>query len=108
MADQQETQAPTLEELPKVQPDLKDQLEHFNPEKLKNVEPQEKVVLPTAEGAYFSLYFFKNGIVILQRWVLAYARRSSLRPGSFCLFWFVASRENRNLPRRRNRADPAF
>ena len=60
MADQQETQAPTLEELPKVQPDLKDQLEHFNPEKLKNVEPQEKVVLPTAEGAYFSLCFFSK------------------------------------------------
>lgn len=49
MADQV-VQSPSLEELPKVQSDLKDQLEHFNTQSLKNIEPQEKVVLPTAEG----------------------------------------------------------
>lgn len=49
MADQ-EIQTPTLEELPKVQSDLKSQLEQFDTQSLKNIEPQEKVVLPTAEG----------------------------------------------------------
>ena len=52
MADQQDVQTPSLEELPKVQSDLKSQLEQFDTQSLKNIEPQEKVVLPTAEGDY--------------------------------------------------------
>ena len=43
--------ATAVKDLPKVQPDLKSQLEGFDQQCLKNIEPQEKVVLPTAEGA---------------------------------------------------------
>ena len=46
-------QSPTLKDAPKVLPDLKSQLEQFNPKELNNVEPQEKGVLPTAEGKTF-------------------------------------------------------
>lgn len=42
--------APALKDLPKVATDLKTQLEGFNPDKLKNADTQEKIVLPTAEG----------------------------------------------------------
>ena len=52
MADQT-PQSPTLKDLPKVQSDLKSQLEHFDPQVLKNIDPQEKTVLPTAEGNFF-------------------------------------------------------
>jgi len=52
MADQQDVQTPKLEDLPKVAENLKSQLEHFNTGALKDVETQEKVVLPTAEGDY--------------------------------------------------------
>ena len=45
-----ENGSPTLENLPKVDADLKSQLQHFNQEQLKDVETLEKVVLPTAEG----------------------------------------------------------
>ena len=41
--------APALKDLPKVATDLKTQLEGFNPDKLKNADTQEKIVLPTAE-----------------------------------------------------------
>ena len=58
MADQV-PQSPTLKDLPKVQTDLKSQLEQFDPSALKNVDPQEKVVLPTAEGD-FMFYFFNK------------------------------------------------
>lgn len=51
MADQT-PQSPTLKDLPKVQSDLKSQLEHFDTQSLKNIDPQEKVVLPTAEGDF--------------------------------------------------------
>jgi len=44
-----EVQSPTLKDAPKVLPDLKSQLEKFDPKELNNVEPQEKGVLPTAE-----------------------------------------------------------
>ena len=49
MADQQ-VQSPTLADLPKVQSDLKSQLEQFDSQCLKNIESQEKNVLPTAQG----------------------------------------------------------
>lgn len=42
--------APALKDLPRVDVTLKSQLEGFNPEKLKEVDTQEKVVLPTVEG----------------------------------------------------------
>lgn len=58
MADQT-PQSPTLKDLPKVQSDLKSQLEHFDPQVLKNIDPQEKTVLPTAEGNFSKLF---NGI----------------------------------------------
>ena len=48
-----EVQSPNLKDAPKVQPDLKSQLEQFDPKELNNVEPQEKSVLPTAEGKSF-------------------------------------------------------
>ena len=52
MADQQDVQTPKLEDLPKVAENLKSQLEQFNQGALKDVETQEKVVLPTSEGDY--------------------------------------------------------
>lgn len=64
MADQQ-VQSPTLEELPKVQSDLKSQLEHFDQQSLKNIEPQEKVVLPTAEGNQTIRFNYHTIIVII-------------------------------------------
>lgn len=48
--------APKLEDLPKVADDLKSQLEHFSTDKLKDTVTNEKIVLPTAEGTYASLY----------------------------------------------------
>lgn len=42
--------SPALKDLPKVAVDLKSQLEGFSTEKLKNIDTQEKIVLPTAEG----------------------------------------------------------
>lgn len=44
--------APALKDLPKVAIDLKSQLEGFNTEHLKDVDTQEKVVLPSAEGEF--------------------------------------------------------
>lgn len=63
MADQ-EAQSPTLQELPKVQSDLKSQLEQFDTQSLKNIEPQEKVVLPTAEGnsSFSSIELLNNSL----------------------------------------------
>ena len=58
MADQQEAQSPSVKDLPKVQPDLKSQLEMFDQNSLKNIDPQEKVVLPTAEGISWRLFWF--------------------------------------------------
>jgi len=40
----------TIENLPKVDADLKSQLEGFKPELMKKASTQEKIVLPTAEG----------------------------------------------------------
>lgn len=42
--------SPSLKDLPCVDVTLKSQLEGFNQEKLKDVDTQVKVVLPTAEG----------------------------------------------------------
>lgn len=39
-----------LKDLPKVDMDLKSQLESFSPKNLKNASTEEKCVLPTAEG----------------------------------------------------------
>lgn len=62
MADQT-PQSPTLKDLPKVQSDLKSQLENFDSQCLKNIDPQEKVVLPTAEGITFShIYFIRCNV----------------------------------------------
>lgn len=43
--------APALKDLPKVAENLKSQLESFNTDNLKNANTQEKIILPTAEGA---------------------------------------------------------
>lgn len=42
--------APSLKDLPRVAGDLKSELEGFKPDKLKNADTQEKIVLPSAEG----------------------------------------------------------
>lgn len=44
--------SPALKDLPKVAETLKSQLETFNPDKLKNANTQEKIILPTAEGKF--------------------------------------------------------
>jgi len=46
--------SPSLKDLPKVSFDLKNQLEGFKPDQMKNVDTNEKVVLPTAAGNYYS------------------------------------------------------
>lgn len=42
--------APALKDLPKVDGDLKSQLESFSPTALKSASTEEKCLLPTAEG----------------------------------------------------------
>lgn len=54
--------APALKDLPRVDVTLKSQLEGFNPDKLKDVDTQEKVVLPTAEGK-FKWFPLEHGII---------------------------------------------
>lgn len=44
--------APALKDLPKVAIDLKSQLEGFSTDKLKNIDTQEKIILPSAEGRF--------------------------------------------------------
>lgn len=46
--------APALKDLPKVAIDLKSQLEGFSTDKLKNIDTQEKIILPSAEGRFWS------------------------------------------------------
>lgn len=46
--------APALKDLPKVAIDLKSQLEGFSTDKLKNIDTQEKIILPSAEGTFRS------------------------------------------------------
>lgn len=41
---------PALKDLPKVDVDLKSQLESFSPTALKSASTEEKCLLPTAEG----------------------------------------------------------
>jgi hypothetical protein len=41
-----------IDNLPKVDADLKSQLEGFKPELMKKASTQEKIVLPTAEGKF--------------------------------------------------------
>lgn len=52
--------APKLEDLPKVDIDLKSQLEGFSTDKLKDTVTQEKIVLPTAEG--MQILFFHSSL----------------------------------------------
>lgn len=47
--------APSLKDLPKVATDLKSQLEGFNQSCLRDVDTNEKIVLPSAEGTSNSL-----------------------------------------------------
>lgn len=42
--------APALKDLPKVAVDLKSQLEGFNTSCLRDVDTNEKIVLPSAQG----------------------------------------------------------
>lgn len=49
--------APSLKDLPKVANDLKSQLEGFNTSCLKDVDTNEKMVLPSAEGMHTYLNF---------------------------------------------------
>ena len=55
--------SPALKDLPKVDMDLKSQLEAFSPKNLKIASTEEKCVLPTAEGKcsllinHFKRYF---------------------------------------------------
>jgi hypothetical protein len=46
--------SPQLKDLPKVDMDLKSQLESFSPTALKSASTEEKIVLPTAEGKSIS------------------------------------------------------
>jgi hypothetical protein len=45
--------APALKDLPKVDCDLKSQLESFSPDSLKTAQTAEKSLLPTADGEWF-------------------------------------------------------
>lgn len=51
---------PSLKDLPKVDTDLKSQLEAFSPKNLKNASTEEKCVLPTAEGELLSFLWCYN------------------------------------------------
>lgn len=53
-----EVGSPSLENLPKVDADLKSELEGFKPELMKKASTQEKIVLPTAEGIYYRTTLF--------------------------------------------------
>lgn len=63
--------SPSLKDLPKVAVDLKSQLEGFNFQCLKDVDTNEKNVLPSAQGnlhcVYFMLFcvFFVDNITYL-------------------------------------------
>lgn len=46
---------PALKDLPKVANDLKSQLESFNTGCLRDVDTNEKIVLPSAEGSFLSV-----------------------------------------------------
>lgn len=51
-----EVGSPSLENCPKVDADLKSELEGFKPELMKKASTQEKIVLPTAEGTVKNIY----------------------------------------------------
>jgi hypothetical protein len=90
MADQV-PQSPTLKDLPKVQTDLKSQLEQFDPSALKNVDPQEKVVLPTAEGDFMFYFFNKHHYITLGggRIIFSSTCLQSHRTVITCLFCYL-------------------
>lgn len=52
-----EVGSPTLENLPKVDADLKSELEQFKPELMKKASTQEKIVLPSAEGIIVNIIY---------------------------------------------------
>lgn len=51
---------PALKDLPKVDTDLKSQLEGFSANRLSHTETQEKNVLPSAEGKLIFVRHFFN------------------------------------------------
>lgn len=57
--------SPALKDLPRVDVTLKSQLEGFKTENLKDVDTQEKVVLPSAEGT--SITHFPHLIHLITR-----------------------------------------
>lgn len=50
--------SPSLKDLPKVNTDLKSQLECFNQKNLKDVDTLEKNILPSAQGMFVSVYIY--------------------------------------------------
>jgi hypothetical protein len=48
-----DTSSVPLEELPKVDSDIKSELENFKQNALKKTETVEKVVLPSSEGMFY-------------------------------------------------------
>ena len=72
--------SPSLKDLPKVNDNLKSELQRFNQENLKDVNTLEKNILPSAQGnGYFFFFFFffgewcflKNCIFHFSRWMAA-------------------------------------
>ena len=58
--------SPSLKDLPKVAIDLKSQLEGFNHQCLKDVDTNEKNVLPSAQGG-FSYLCFVFGLPVIKK-----------------------------------------
>lgn len=67
--------SPALKDLPKVDMDLKSQLEAFSPKNLKIASTEEKCVLPTAEGK-FSLLSIALNVILWRLSALAFKVRS--------------------------------
>lgn len=60
--------SPSLKDLPNINNDLKSQLLSFNQDKLKDVNVNEKIVLPTAQG--MAIFRDKNNMftAVVQSW----------------------------------------
>lgn len=67
--------SPALKDLPKVDMDLKSQLEAFSPKNLKIASTEEKCVLPTAEGKFLLLSITLN-VILWRLSALAFKVRS--------------------------------
>lgn len=68
--------APSLKDLPKVAVDLKSQLEGFNTSCLHDVDTNEKIVLPSAEGMVE--YYILCSLQEMPSYPIHPARRSPL------------------------------